>query len=210
MIFVQNSNAYLLFYKRRSNAPLGGKSHEKIEETLRKTVGEVEVESIVEQEAQLPTPPSESAAPVPFPLTQQPSSVGYLTPRSNTRSTPTSSPPPLDDCDPPTFEDSQNDELLMHGDDLDPLEIASQKFDFPDPSARASPTSSIEAEPDYDDPPRSTLFRSHADINCWVASNNGLPSPDSDIDPFSNAANLQKTSDDNDSMMDTEEEIPRQ
>lgn len=171
----------------------------------------MEVESAAEHDVQLPTPPSESAAPTPFPfpLAQRPSSAGYLTPRSNSRSTPASSPPPLDDVDPPTFEDSQNDELLIPEDGLGPLEIASQQFDFPDPSARASPTSSNEAEPDYDDPPASSsLFRRNADINCWVANNNGLPSPvgsDSDMmNPFSDA-NLQKASADS---MDTEE-IPR-
>jgi ubiquitin carboxyl-terminal hydrolase 4/11 len=33
---------------------------------------------------------------------------------------------------------------------LDPLQIASHHYDFPDPSSKASPTSSIEAEPDFD------------------------------------------------------------
>jgi len=208
-----NANAYLLFYKRRSNAPLGGKTHEKIEETFRKTVDAVDMESTTENDVQLPTPPSESAAPAPFPfpLTQQPSSVGYLTPRSNTRSTPASSPPPLDDGDdgdPPTFEESQNDELLPE-DSLDALEIVSHRYDYPNPSDRVSPTSSIEAEPDYDDPQCSSLLRD-ANIDDWVTNHsNGLPSPvgsDSDMmNPFSNV-NSQKMS--AASMMDTEE-IPR-
>jgi len=204
---VKNANAYLLFYRRRSNGPLGGRTQEKIEEARRKEeIDEVEVESTAEHDVQLPTPPSESAtqAPFPFPLTQQHSSLGYLTPRSNTRSTPASSPPPLDDGDPPGFEDSQNDELLIPDDVLGPLEITSQQFDFPDPSARASPTSSIEAEPDYDDPPRSSLFHPNADVNRWITNRNGLPSPvGSEMDPFSDA-NLQKTEASVDSM-DTED-----
>jgi len=181
---------------------LGGKTQEKIEEVRRSTAVEAEVESTVEPEVQLPTPPSESGAPVPFPfpLAQQSNSVGYLTPRSNTRSTPTSSPPPLEDGDPPSFEDAQFDEQL-HPEALDPLAIASQQFDFPDPaSARASPTSSIEAQFDEDEnPPSSSLFRPNGDIDCWVGShNNGLPSPvgsDSDMNPFSDVNSQKRSAD---------------
>ncbi|KAG2356523.1 hypothetical protein BDR07DRAFT_1300180 [Suillus spraguei] len=109
---VVSSNAYLLFYKRRSNASLGGKTNERIEEAGRKAAAEVEEENAAEPEVQLSTPPSESdASPFPFPSTQQPSNGGYLTPRSNTRSTPASSPPPLDDGDPTTLE-AQSDDLI--------------------------------------------------------------------------------------------------
>lgn len=202
-----NSNAYLLFYKRRSNAPLGGKTHEMIEKARCKTTVEVEVEvesaAAAEQEVQLPTPPSENGvAPFPFPLTQQPSTVGYMTPRSNPRSTPTSSPPPLDDGD-PSMSEAQNDDLIAEdGLGLGPLELASQQFDFPDPSGRASPTSSVEVEPDYDDDPTdSSLFRAHANIDTWVGSHsrNGLPSPvgsDSDtMNPFSDMNSQKKNAD---------------
>ncbi|KAG1746657.1 uncharacterized protein EDB91DRAFT_1048951 [Suillus paluster] len=194
-----NSNAYLLFYKRRSSAPLGGKTHEKIEEARRKATAEVEVEaeSVAVQEVHLPTPPSETgAAPFPFPLTQQPSSSGgYMTPRSNPRSSPTSSPPPLDDGDPSTSEAQNDDSIADDGLGLGPLELANQQFDFPDPSARASPTSSVEVEPDYDDePPRSSLFRAHANIDSWVGSSS-LPSPvgsDSEMNPFSDMNSQKK------------------
>lgn len=189
-----------MFYKRRSNTPLGGKTNEKIEEAGRKTATEVEEEN-AEPEAQLPTPPSESGTtPFPFPSTQQPSNAGYLTPRSNTRSTPTSSPPPLDDGDPTALEAQSDDLIAEDALTLCPLELASHQFDFPDPSARASPTSSVEVEPDYDDDPaRSSLFRSHADIDSLVGNGqNGLPSPavsDPDMNPFSDM-NLQKSADD--------------
>lgn len=197
-----NSNAYLLFYKRRSSAPLGGKSNEKIEEAGRQAAAEVEAENDAAQDVQLPTPPSESgAAPFPFPLTQQHSSAGYLTPRSNTRSTPTSSPPPLDDGDPATLEAQSDDLIADDGLGLGPLELASQQFDFPDPSARASPTSSVEVELDCDEEPlRSSLFRDHANINSWAGSSqNILPSPavsDSDMNPFSDMNSQKKSVDD--------------
>lgn len=180
---------------------MGGKTNEKIEEAGRKAAAEAEEENVAEPEVQLPTPPSESGAtPFPFPSTQQPSNAGYLTPRSNTRSTPTSSPPPLDDGDPTTLEVQSDDLIAEDGLTLCPLELASHQFDFPDPSARASPTSSVEVEPDYDDDPsRSSLFSTHADIDSLVGSGqNGLPSPavsDPDINPFSDM-NLQKDTDD--------------
>ncbi|KAG2113122.1 uncharacterized protein F5147DRAFT_62881 [Suillus discolor] len=196
-----NSNAYLLFYRRRSNAPLGGKTNEKIEEAGRKAATEAEEENAVEPEAQLPTPPSESdATPFPFPSTQ-PSNAGYLTPQSNTRSTPTSSPPPLDDGDPTMLEAQSDDLIAEDGLTLGPLELASHQFDFPNPSGGASPTSSVEVEPDYDDDPsRTSLFRAHANIDSWVGSSqNGLPSPavsDPDTNPFSDMNSQKKSADD--------------
>lgn len=76
-------------------------------------------------------------------------SDGWLTPQSNARSSPGSSPPPLEDKGLPSFEDSQFDSLVQT--DLDPLHIASRRFDFPeDPSSKASPTSSNEVEPDLE------------------------------------------------------------
>jgi ubiquitin carboxyl-terminal hydrolase 4/11/15 len=60
-----------------------------------------------------------------------------------------SSPPVLEDVEPPSFDDSQYDDLIATP--MDPLHLASQHFDFPDPSQRASPTSSVGAEPDTDD-----------------------------------------------------------
>lgn len=66
----------------------------------------------------------------------------FLTPMTNNKSSPDASPPPLDDTEPPGFEESQFDDLIEQ-----PL---SQRFDFPDPSSISSPTSSNEAEPDAD------------------------------------------------------------
>ncbi|KAJ7574396.1 hypothetical protein C8J56DRAFT_979520 [Mycena floridula] len=57
-----NANAYLLFYRRRTATPLGGKSHQKTEEARRNPKKE---EPIVDDktniQTQLPTPPSEKA-----------------------------------------------------------------------------------------------------------------------------------------------------
>jgi ubiquitin carboxyl-terminal hydrolase 4/11/15 len=100
-------------------------------------------------------------------------SDGWPTPRSNAQSSPTSTPPPLEDTELPSFDKSQYDELVNAS--LDPLQIASQRYDLPDSlskpspiatdldyvhvgshwdlpdsSSKASPTSSNEAEPDLD------------------------------------------------------------
>lgn len=111
--------------------------------------------------AQLPTPPSEEQAefrPTQALTTEWLGSIlpsdamlgegSWLTPQSNARSSPASSPPPLDDVDLPTFEESQDESLLQET--LDPLVLATHQFDFPNPSSSNSPTSSNEAEPDLD------------------------------------------------------------
>jgi hypothetical protein len=66
----QNANAYLLFYRRRTSRPLGGKTHEKVEEA-RARAPSPDAEPAPApapapaaagadgEEAQLPTPPSE-------------------------------------------------------------------------------------------------------------------------------------------------------
>lgn len=61
-------------------------------------------------------------------------------------SSPASTPPPLDDMELPSFEDSQLDPLVASN--LTPLELSTPQFDFPDPS-HGSP-SSIQAEFDQD------------------------------------------------------------
>ena len=53
----QNANAYLLFYKRRSDLPVGGKTFEKIE-AARQKIATVEAETI--SQANLPTPPEDT------------------------------------------------------------------------------------------------------------------------------------------------------
>ncbi|KAF9221344.1 cysteine proteinase [Gyrodon lividus] len=136
-----NANAYLLFYKRRSNAPLGGQTHERIEEA--KIQAAEVVDAAPAAETQLPTPPNETVAPA-FASPQKPLNVGLLTPQSSSTS---SSPPPLDN-ELPIIEQSQHGQLVSgsHGNSL---LMDEQSFDFPQ-SLKGSPTSSNEAEADDD------------------------------------------------------------
>jgi hypothetical protein len=102
---------------------------------------------------QLPTPPDEPitlvSVSVSGPAKKEPShswtNTGrWPTPQSESSSTISTSPPPLDEGDSelPSFADSQLDE-----DSLDPLVLASKRFDL----GKASPTSSNEVEIDSDD-----------------------------------------------------------
>lgn len=64
----------------------------------------------------------------------------------STRSTPSPS-------EPPSFDQSQYDEVLLPSQDtIDPLALSSHRYSFPDLSGKASPTSSNEAEPDDEAP----------------------------------------------------------
>ncbi|KAG9312963.1 cysteine proteinase [Chiua virens] len=145
-----NANAYLLFYKRRSNQPLGGKTHLKIEEA-RISVDDV-IEPTPSVDTQLPTPPNEIAASA-FVSPQKPQNISWRTPPSRNKSSPLPSPPPLRELQ--NLEESQGDtfdtfvpitadhSLLMAGEEA---------FRFPSPFKPTSPTSSNEVEADDDDP----------------------------------------------------------
>jgi len=147
-----NANAYLLFYKRRTSRPLGGKTYAKIQEARNRRQHDSEMQNT---DPQLPTPPSEPAKPLEPPSVRQTRFLSDLESReggwlasSNGSSSSASSPPPLDErdsSDPPTFEDSRFDEIVQTN--LEPLDLAAHHFAFPDPTARFSP-SSVEAEPD--------------------------------------------------------------
>ncbi|RDB15775.1 Ubiquitin carboxyl-terminal hydrolase 4 [Hypsizygus marmoreus] len=144
-----NANAYLLFYRRRSATPLGGKTHHKIEEARSKPQT-MTTDDDMKIDTQLPTPPSEDSGymtgltslPSVQPLPGDPWTLRLH--GSNPGSS-VASPSP-DDL-PPLEESPAND---LFAESLDPLLIASQRFDFPDPSGKASPTSSNEAEADPD------------------------------------------------------------
>ncbi|TFY59459.1 hypothetical protein EVG20_g7789, partial [Dentipellis fragilis] len=149
-----NANAYLLFYKRRTSRPLGGKTYAKIEAAraaARIQDAQSETETM-RTDIQMPTPPEEPMSGL------KPSLHNSLVKLSNepvgrfTRATDSpastsqaSSPPPLDDREPPSYGDASYDDAL------DPLTLATNRFDFPDPSSKASPTSSNEVEPDSED-----------------------------------------------------------
>jgi ubiquitin carboxyl-terminal hydrolase 4/11 len=162
----QNSDAYLLFYKRRTCRPLGGKTHSKIEaarlNSEPSSVAETPVPVPINE--QLPTPPEEplavsSSRKQDLTLTQTnhnwTSSGRWQTPQSESSSI-TTSPPPLDEADselPPSFSDSQFDAVLE--DSLEPLVLSSSsnQYEF----GRTSPTSSNEVEVDSDDEPSGNL-----------------------------------------------------
>ncbi|THH28573.1 hypothetical protein EUX98_g5618 [Antrodiella citrinella] len=139
-----NSNAYLLFYKRRTARPLGGKSHEKIEAARQRPKASSSTAEVALEETQLPTPPSEPLRSlVALPGVEDFDGGGWLSPPGTTSSSASrgSSPPPLDD-ELPTFEESAEDPLVM----------SARRYDMPDPSpSLPSPTSSLEAEMDSDD-----------------------------------------------------------
>ncbi|KAI6149803.1 cysteine proteinase [Pisolithus tinctorius] len=132
-----NANAYLLFYKRRSNRPLGGKTLQKIEEVAQ---GSMEDDDITPAEQQqLPTPPEETSPPA-FVTAQG----GFCAPRSPGKATPRSSSP-LDDL--PTFDESQNDPLIQDSLLLDTSGLHASE---PGWSRIPSPTSSAATEGDDD------------------------------------------------------------
>ncbi|KAG6908782.1 hypothetical protein DXG01_003311 [Tephrocybe rancida] len=150
-----NSSAYLLFYRRRSSSPLGGKTHHKIEEARlklksQKPQGDGDDSMIIE--TQLPTPPSEDsgyATALPLPESQTlPGDSWTIRSQGSTAGSSVASPSPEHL---PSFEESQS-----HDDNngpLDPLLLSAdpERFEFPDPSAKASPTSSNEAEIDSEE-----------------------------------------------------------
>jgi ubiquitin carboxyl-terminal hydrolase 4/11/15 len=153
-------------------------------------------------DTQLPTPPNETVAPTSVsPQKQQ--TNGWRTPPSHNRSTPSSSPPPLDEL--PNFEESQHDQLLPGTGLNSLLMVDEQTFSFPS-SFKASPTSSNEVEVDDDT----------ADLGGFEANpiqpldgvweklySSSSPSPiDSDFNPFSDANSQKNEVVDND-------EIPR-
>ncbi|KAH9941516.1 hypothetical protein B0H21DRAFT_547104 [Amylocystis lapponica] len=163
---LQNANAYLLFYKRRTSRPLGGKSYARVEaaRSNAKAVTNTTFEQApqrLEHESQLPTPPQEgddSFAPskrgpggilalVRMDTLSRSRLPDWPTPVSNPRSSPASSSSLLDEGDPPSFEDARYDEVVQSS--LDPLALSARQFDFPNPSIN-SPTSSNEAEPDLE------------------------------------------------------------
>jgi ubiquitin carboxyl-terminal hydrolase 4/11/15 len=114
-------------------------------------------------EAQLPTPPNETTPEDDVTIhgskfkdrevygpARPPQGEDWLTPRSHNVSnggSMGSSPPQLDEIELSTFDTAP---AFAHMSALNDLLIGPQ-FNFPDPSSKASPTSSNEAEPDLDD-----------------------------------------------------------
>ncbi|PIL25106.1 hypothetical protein GSI_12995 [Ganoderma sinense ZZ0214-1] len=155
-----NSNAYLLFYRRRTSRPIGGKSHEKIEAARVKPIAHVD--PVLTQDHQLPTPPSDGSG------SRGDPSVGSIpatvlewpTPNSIVPSSPSSPPPPLENL-PPTFDEALYDEVVQPS--LDGIHmLSSSQLEFPDPSQEGSP-SSVDAEPDLEDNDDSSFYHANDD-----------------------------------------------
>lgn len=152
-----------MFYKRRTTSrPLGGKSHELIKAAQREAAVDVSAD------IQLPTPPNEddTSSAQRSDMEDGSSSNGTLHGRTSAldtnlfgsegiqrrgfRSLPTppsgTSPPAStatdQDTEPPSFEDSQFDEIVATN------ELLTFGFEFPDPSSSGSPSSSVEVEAD--------------------------------------------------------------
>jgi hypothetical protein len=196
-------------------------THEKIEAArchpkIRSDVDAIPIDT------QLPTPPNESTSTAlssylgtgmsRMTALAQNNSYGWSqafngdSPPNSTTSnhaSPSSSPPPLDEAD-RMFEDGNYE-------NLDPLHLSSQEFDFPSPSSnKASPSSSVGAidddDPLYEGAPNGfrniindTIRLSTPDSTEWHSPNR-LDSPtgsnmsDHDSNPFSDA-NAQKQGD---------------
>ncbi|KAF5383617.1 hypothetical protein D9615_003721 [Tricholomella constricta] len=199
-----NANAYLLFYRRRSTAPLGGKTHHKIEAARLKH--EAKVDDNMTIDTQLPTPPNEDSGyrtGLTLPPSSQPLPGDPWTLRSHGSNTGSSVASPSPDNLPGLDEIPSHDHFTST---LDPLLISSQRFDFPDPG-KASPTSSNEVEidseaEDHDWEEATSAFE--VGVNEVVPGNSpdsqsrkGSPSSSSsisDINPFSDAS-MQRVND---------------
>ncbi|TFK75037.1 cysteine proteinase [Pluteus cervinus] len=133
-----NANAYLLFYRRRSAQPLGGKTHDKIEHARANKSSASTKTRDQSPGAQLPTPPNEVAyGPSGFVRVATPNRITHHSMLSDDE-----------------FENSGGRTLgnqsrsYLHDDD--PLDRISQ-FPFRGLSSQGSPSSSNEAEVDVDD-----------------------------------------------------------
>jgi len=153
-----NANAYLLFYRRRTNSVLGGKSFLKIQEAKLQPKAELNGDPDVTIDTQLPTPPNEKAdypsndppffsmlSSLPSDLTGRRDDRWKL--RSGGSNAGSSVPSPPNTDDPPDFDEYQPE---MLGSYSGPLNVSTQSYDFPDPSGKPSPTSSNEADADID------------------------------------------------------------
>ncbi|PFH51822.1 hypothetical protein AMATHDRAFT_74701 [Amanita thiersii Skay4041] len=153
-----NANAYLLFYRRRTSNPLGGKTYEKVQQVQNKanlvTTRSTDTSATAMiVDTQLPTPPDESRLELPSSPAETEDAYGSV-PLSRKReqwrsldASPTASP----SLDSYSLHDELQDDLTFPEQGEDPLSAATSRYDFPNPSSRASPTSSNEALADQDE-----------------------------------------------------------
>ncbi|KIK61734.1 hypothetical protein GYMLUDRAFT_243413 [Collybiopsis luxurians FD-317 M1] len=169
-----NANAYLLFYRRRSSSPLGGKTYTLIKQALQNPPKREDTppssfendsgnndipgleNSSAHADAQLPTPPNETEELPSYSNNTLSSSLGTGFGMTNWQSSQLSrshggiSTPPDDES--PDFDPVMQIDPPLRLFDNDDFDSAS-RFTFPEPSssfADSSPTSSLGAEPDFD------------------------------------------------------------
>jgi ubiquitin carboxyl-terminal hydrolase 4/11/15 len=173
-----NANAYLLFYRRRTSSPLGGKTHIKIEAAQNQAASQAN-ES--QEDTQLPTPPSETASEsTEFNKWR----VSTITDAPNTPSRKTSRW--FNSGQPPTPED--NDLSVFTHDLNDSIGPSNRLYGM----SPTSPSSSIAAEPDTDDRDisQSSSFLNSPDLppvesaaespsSNFITLNSGKQTPDS-------------------------------
>ncbi|KAJ7068863.1 hypothetical protein B0H15DRAFT_871868, partial [Mycena belliarum] len=172
-----NANAYLLFYRRRTTEPLGGKTQAKIDAARLKRQAVPSEPSSTSDEGITIEPQDDSHDDLDIP------GLRTFLPRS-TRSTTASSPASLRD-EPPELDDTLD--ILSD----DPLMRSSLRYDIPDPSSnKASPASSTEAEGDHEQEwPTTYTFETPGSPN-WSPAQLDLHSPSenssilSDMNPF--------------------------
>ncbi|KAH9852032.1 cysteine proteinase [Lenzites betulinus] len=140
-----NSNAYLLFYRRRTSRPLGGKSHVKIEEA--RALAIAQHEAAHREVTQVPTPPSEDSSSAGA-SSKPPTLLEWPTPKSMPNTSPISSTLALDDRL-PSFDEAQLDPVMQSSLGLGDLPLIGGELELPDPLSHGSP-SSVDAEPDLE------------------------------------------------------------
>ncbi|KAF9071565.1 hypothetical protein BDP27DRAFT_1321959 [Rhodocollybia butyracea] len=179
-----NSNAYLLFYRRRTSSPLGGQSYVLVEEALKNpperdssvsatasvSNSDDETNDLPELEntIQLPTPPHE-ADELPSYSTGSPTALGtgftmanWNSSQSVLRSRTRMSSPSLD-------EEPDFDLNIQRGPIFDSNFDAG--YTFPEPSSSmagdSSPSSSVEVEPDFDSRSDDLDGEGDVDVGSW-------------------------------------------
>ncbi|KAI0705169.1 hypothetical protein BC835DRAFT_1410046 [Cytidiella melzeri] len=184
------SNAYLLFYRRRTSRPLGGTSFKKVQAAkVQAQSSQVEsADPAMDMDSspvtQLPTPPVD--------IPDKFSSDGVTDPwrlahfavdSTNAQSSPASSLPPFDDAEPPPFDEALNDLVLQPG---SPLLVGGITFDEDDDSASNGSPSSIQAEIDLedvnsetsDDSIRRSPIKTEQNLHPFVPTVDGFEFPD--------------------------------
>ncbi|KAF9054527.1 hypothetical protein BJ165DRAFT_1439580 [Panaeolus papilionaceus] len=197
-----NANAYLLFYRRRTTSPLGGKSVEKVNEAAARSK---DVESVVLEDPpaviDMQTPPLYDQEESSVMLGELPNAnydfdVWKLRPEDSNAGSSAPSPPQdaFDGDDDENFELDNMDDNMNNIKMLRDSWMRSRKDGFPY-RGKPSPTSSNEAEMDLEDDADPEWDNNMSQVLVMEASGNASPSysDNSASSPFSDA-NAQRSS----------------